>query len=74
MMKEVDRIMALPDPEEREKALRPDLKGSSALHRFSMSTVCGKRELEWPTRFYRMNLFKILKTLLTKRNVPVSPG
>ena len=76
MMKEIDRIMALPDPKERERALMPDLKGSSALHRYSMSTVCEKRELEWPTRFYRMNIFKILKTLLMRRkpNVSVSPS
>lgn len=75
MMREIDRIMALPDPEEREKALNPDLKGSSALLRYSMSTVCEKRELEWPTRFYRVNLFKIAKTLLTRRkpNVSVPP-
>jgi B12-binding domain/radical SAM domain protein len=72
MMKEIDRIMALPDPRERERALRPDLKGSSALHRYSMSTVCEKRELEWPTQFYRMNFFKILKTLLTRRKPNVS--
>jgi len=76
MMKEIDRIMALPDPKEREQALRVDLKGSSSLYRYSMSTVCEKRELEWPTRFYRMNLFKILKTLLMRRepNVSISPS
>jgi len=77
VMKEIDRIMALPDPKEREQALRGDLKGSPALHRYSMSTVCEKRELEWPTQFYRMNFFKILKTLLLRRkpNVSIpSPG
>jgi hypothetical protein len=72
VMKEIDRIMALPDPGEREQALRVDLTGSSALHRYSISTVCEKKELEWPTRFYRMNFFKILKTLLTRRKPPIS--
>ncbi|OGP89476.1 MAG: B12-binding domain/radical SAM domain protein [Deltaproteobacteria bacterium RBG_16_47_11] len=72
MMKEIDRIMALPDPKEREQALRPDLKGSASLYQYSMSTVCEKRELEWPTRFYRMNFFKILKTLLMRRKPNVS--
>ena len=72
MMKEIDRIMALPDLKERELALRVDLKGSSSLHRYSMSTVCEKRELEWPTQFYRMNFFKILKTLLLRRKPNVS--
>ena len=76
MMKEIDRIMALSDPKEREQALRIDLKGSSSLYRYSMSTVCEKRELEWPTRFFRMNFFKILKTLLMRRkpNVSISPS
>ncbi len=74
MMKEIDRIMALSDPKEREEALRVDLRGSSSLYRYSMSTVCEKRELEWPTRFYRMNFFKILKTLLMRRNPPISHG
>jgi len=74
MMKEIDRIMALPNPQDRERALTPDLKGSSALHRFSISTVCEKRELEWPTRFYRMNFFKILETLLTRGRPPINPG
>jgi hypothetical protein len=32
-----------------------------------MSTICEKKELEWPTRFIRMNFFKILKTLLARR-------
>jgi hypothetical protein len=26
--------------------------------------VCDKRELEWPTRFFRMNLLKIMRTIL----------
>jgi B12-binding domain/radical SAM domain protein len=67
MMKEIDRIMALPEPKEREFQLESTLYGRSALHAYSMSTVCEKRELEWPTRFIRMNFFKILKTLLMRK-------
>jgi B12-binding domain/radical SAM domain protein len=72
MMEEIDRIMALPDAKEREAALDPNLNGRLSLHTYSMSTVCEKKELEWPTRFIRMNFFKIIKTLLTRRKPNVS--
>lgn len=72
MMKEIDRIMTLPDDKEREIALESTLKGPRSLHIYSMSTVCEKKELEWPTRFIRMNFIKILKTLLMRRKPNVS--
>ena len=72
MMKEIDRIMTLPDPQERDRILNHGLKGTSTLRRYSLSTVCEKRELEWPVGFYRMNFFKILKTLLIRRKSNVS--
>jgi len=79
IMKEIDRIIALPDVRERETALQSTLNGPhSLLHTYSMSTVCEKRELEWPTRFIRMNFFRIIKTLLMRRkpnvSVPSSTG
>jgi radical SAM superfamily enzyme YgiQ (UPF0313 family) len=67
MMKEIDRIMVLPDAKEREIELESTLCGRQSFHTYSMSTVCEKRELEWPTRFIRMNFIKILKTLLMRR-------
>jgi hypothetical protein len=72
LMRGIDQIMALPDVGDREGLLRSNLGGSLSLFNYSMSTVCGKRELEWPTRFYRMNFFKILKTLLCRRKPNVS--
>jgi B12-binding domain/radical SAM domain protein len=72
MMKEIDRIIALPDEKARELALDPNLNGRLSLYAYSMSTVCEKKELEWPTRFIRMNFFKIIKTLLTRRKPNVS--
>ncbi len=72
MMKEIDRIMTIPNALEREVALESLSSGRSALRHYSMSTICEKRELEWPTRFIRMNFFKILKTLLTRRKPNVS--
>ncbi len=72
MMKEIDRIMNLPDAKEREIGLESYLCGREALQTYSMSTVCEKRELEWPTRFIRMNFIKIIKTLLMRRKPNVS--
>jgi len=67
MMKEIDRIMALPDVEERERLLESISSGSHSLRLYSMSTICEKKELEWPTRFIRMNFLNIFKTLLIRR-------
>jgi hypothetical protein len=67
VMKEIDRVMILPDPTERERALDLISRGRSSLEAYSMSTVCEKKELEWPTQFIRMNFFKILKTLLERK-------
>ena len=66
MMKEIDRIMASPDSKEKEMELASLGDGGPSLRLYSMSTICDKKELEWPTRFIRMNFFKIVKTLLTK--------
>ncbi|MBM4277616.1 MAG: TIGR04190 family B12-binding domain/radical SAM domain protein [Deltaproteobacteria bacterium] len=73
MMEEIDRIMALPDPKEREASLESMLNRPQSLQNYSMSTVCEKRELEWPTRFIRMNFFKIIKTLIARRKTTVLP-
>jgi B12-binding domain/radical SAM domain protein len=67
IMKEIDRIMALPNVRERETALESISSGRLSLQHYSMSTICEKKELEWPTRFIRMNFIKILKTLLARR-------
>jgi B12-binding domain/radical SAM domain protein len=72
MMKEIDRIMSLPNAKEREIELESALNVRLSLHTYSMSTVCEKKELEWPTRFIRMNFIKILKTLLARRKPNVS--
>jgi hypothetical protein len=48
------------------------LKGRPSLYAYSMSTVCDKKELEWPTQFIRMNFINILKTLLMRRKPNVS--
>jgi B12-binding domain/radical SAM domain protein len=72
VMKEIDRIVALSGASDREIEWGCALQGRLSLQTYSMATVCGKKELEWPTHFLRMNLFKILKTLLTRRKPNVS--
>jgi radical SAM superfamily enzyme YgiQ (UPF0313 family) len=72
MMKEIDRIMALPEAGQREVALKSISSGRESLKNYSMSTLCEKKELEWPTQFIRMNFIKILKTLLVRRKPNVS--
>ncbi len=72
VMKEIDRIMALPDAREKASLLESVSCGSDALRHYSMSTICEKKELEWPTRFIRMNFLKIFKTLLMRRKNPFS--
>jgi hypothetical protein len=72
MMKEIDRIMAIPNVKERETALESISGGQHSLQNYSMSTICEKKELEWPTRFIRMNFIKILRTLLMRRKSNVS--
>jgi B12-binding domain/radical SAM domain protein len=72
VMEEIDRIVALSDPKERENALESISSGLLSLRHYSMSTICEKKELEWPTRFIRMNFIKILKTLLVRRKPNVS--
>jgi B12-binding domain/radical SAM domain protein len=78
LMKEIDRIMALPDAGEREGILESIASGRHSLRHYSMSTICEKKELEWPTRFIRMNFLKIFKTLLIRGkpnvSVPSSTG
>jgi hypothetical protein len=72
LMKEIDRMTALPDERERNEALEFLFSGKHPLYHYSMSTICEKKELEWPTRFIRMNFIKILKTLLTRKKSQAS--
>lgn len=72
MMKEVDRVVVLSGVDEKKVEWGCALQGRLSLETYSMATVCGKKELEWPTRFLRMNLFKIIKTILTRRKPNVS--
>ncbi|MBW2121215.1 MAG: TIGR04190 family B12-binding domain/radical SAM domain protein [Deltaproteobacteria bacterium] len=62
LMHEIDRVVERTKPEDREGELRRLAVRFGSL---GTATLCGKDELQWPTRFIRMNWFKILRTLLT---------
>jgi hypothetical protein len=64
MMKRIDAIVDTMEGKEREDALR---QLGIHVREMEKSIVCDKTELEWPTRFLRMNFFKILRTILFPR-------
>ncbi len=66
LMHEIDRIVETFGPEDREGELR---NLGVRFNHLDIATICGKDELHWPTHFFRMNWFKILKTLL----MPIRP-
>jgi B12-binding domain/radical SAM domain protein len=64
MIKRIDVIVDTMEGEEREDALR---QLGIHVREMEKSIVCDKTELEWPTRFLRMNFLKILRTILFPR-------
>jgi B12-binding domain/radical SAM domain protein len=61
LMRAIDRVVETVRPEEQETELR---KLGVRFNFLDIATICGKDELRWPTRFIRMNWFRILKTLI----------
>jgi hypothetical protein len=61
VMAEIDSIMNTGDKDTREKKLQ-QLK--EKIYSYSMSTVCEKKELEFPLFNRRFNWFEIIKTTL----------
>ena len=68
MMHKIDKLVA----EDRQGSGQGSLEElRDKMASLNISTVCFKKELEWPTRFIRMNFLKIFKTILlpTKPNI-----
>ena len=61
IMQRIDAIMDTVDGEDQEGELR---KLGGHVREMEKGIICDKRELEWPTQFFRMNIFKILRTIL----------
>jgi hypothetical protein len=64
VMKRIDTIMETVDGEQREEELR---RLGSHVRTLEQGIICDKGELEWPTHFFLMNFFKILRTILFPR-------
>jgi B12-binding domain/radical SAM domain protein len=64
MIKRIDVIVETMEGAEREEGLK---KLGTHIREMEKSIVCDKRELEWPTHFFRMNFLKILRTILFPR-------
>jgi radical SAM superfamily enzyme YgiQ (UPF0313 family) len=64
MIQRIDVIVDTMEGEEREEGLR---KLGMHVREMEKAIVCDKRELEWPTHFFRMNFLKILRTILFPR-------
>lgn len=61
VMEQIDAIVATKEGWEQEEALR---RLGVQVREMEEAIVCDKGELEWPTHFIRMNLFKIIRTIL----------
>ncbi len=56
-MRHIDKIMTIKDEIKREKAL---MALRSKVQSLNESTICEKKELEWPVKFIRMSLWWII--------------
>jgi len=65
VMADIDIIMNVSDKDIREKKLQ-QLK--EKIYNYSMSTVCEKKELEFPLFNRRFNWFEIIKTTFSRIN------
>jgi B12-binding domain/radical SAM domain protein len=70
LMHEIDRIVETVRREDQEAELR---KLGARFVALDIATLCGKDELQWPTQFFRMNWFRILKTLLIPIRANIAP-
>jgi hypothetical protein len=60
LMREIDRVVETVEPHDQNSELR---HLGVRFNHLDIATICGKDELQWPTHFFRMNWFRILKTL-----------
>ena len=70
VMRKIDEIIEINDATVRKESMQT-LK--SKVERYSASTVCTTEELEWPIRIVNMNIFQILRSLLSKKSATKIP-
>ncbi|MFB0505918.1 MAG: TIGR04190 family B12-binding domain/radical SAM domain protein [Thermodesulfobacteriota bacterium] len=71
LMRRIDEIVPTEDRERRKRELA---KLGLHIRRLNMSTVCEKRELEWPLHWIRMNPLRVFKTLFAKLQPNILKG
>jgi radical SAM superfamily enzyme YgiQ (UPF0313 family) len=71
LMRRIDEIASIEDREHQRREL-----AELGLHisKLNMSTVCEKRELEWPLHWIRMNPLRVVKTLFMKLQPNILKG
>ncbi|MEW6188795.1 MAG: TIGR04190 family B12-binding domain/radical SAM domain protein [Actinomycetota bacterium] len=70
VIKKIDDIVSIEDEVVRERRLR-ELKGEELV---SVSTVCEKRELEWPTQIFNFRALNIIRTLSVPKFARANPS
>ncbi len=71
LMHKIDALVAEDRRQEGHQGSLEELKDKMAS--LNISTVCFKKELEWPTHFIRMNFLKIIKTVLLPSKPNILP-
>ena len=71
LMRRIDEIGHIEDQSQRNRELA---KLELHINKLNMSTVCEKRELEWPMHWIRMNPLRVFKTLFMRLQPNISEG
>jgi B12-binding domain/radical SAM domain protein len=71
LMRRIDEIAHIQDPNRRNREM-----GDLGLHinKLNMSTVCEKKELEWPMHWIRMNPLRVFRTLFMRLQPNIFKG
>jgi hypothetical protein len=71
LMRRIDEIVHVQDPDRRNREM-----AELGLHinKLNMSTVCEKRELEWPMHWIRMNPLRVFRTLFMRLQPNILKG
>jgi hypothetical protein len=61
LIRRIDRIVSIQDKKLQEQKM---VELTNRFDQLGSSTICGKKELRWPTRLVRFNLLKVLQAAL----------
>ena len=63
LVQRIDRIVSIQDKKLQEQKM---VELTNRFDQLGSSTICGKKELRWPTRLVRFNLLKVLQAALAR--------